>query len=176
MHSEYKLQFNYPKYKHGVTQAHIPSEAYCDTVTHTALLDLYIHNSIQCTQCDSTTLVFETARDRTLAVLILSDAKEFTVQCVWTPLPQCELWQSLNERYDSKDIYNWKTLRTVYYVKAQTFYNGDTLEIHSKAQLATLILAIRNRYRKLLRSFVKSALTASGFLARNRFAAVVHAH
>ena len=51
----------------------------------------------------------------------------------------------------------------MYYVKAQTVYNGDTLKTHSKAQLATLILAIRNRYRKLLRSFVKSALTASGF-------------
>ena len=81
------------------------------------------------------------------------------------------VWRSLH----AKDIYNWKPVRTVYYVKAQIVYNGDTLKTHSKAQLATLILAIRNRYRKLLRSSVKSALTASGFLARNRFAAVVHA-
>ena len=51
----------------------------------------------------------------------------------------------------------------MYYVKAQIVYNGDTLKTHSNTQLATLILAIRNRYRKLLRSFVKSALTASGF-------------
>ena len=51
----------------------------------------------------------------------------------------------------------------MYCVALQEAYNGDTLETHSKAQLATLILAIRNRYRKLLRSFVKSALTASGF-------------
>ena len=82
MHSEYKLQLHYPKYKHGVTQAHIPSEAYCDTVTHTALLDLYIHNSIACTQCDSTTLVFETQQDRMLAVLALSNAREYTTECI----------------------------------------------------------------------------------------------
>ena len=51
----------------------------------------------------------------------------------------------------------------MYCVALQEAYNGDTLKTHSKAQLATLILAIRNRYRKLLRSSVKSALTASGF-------------
>jgi len=81
MHSEYKLQFNYPKYRHGVTQAHIPSEVYCDSVTHTAMLDLYIKHNITCTQPDSTTLVFETGRDRMLAQLALSDQKEYTVTC-----------------------------------------------------------------------------------------------
>ena len=81
MHSEYKLQFNYIKYRHGVTQAHIPSEVYCDTVTHTAMLDLYIKHNITCTQPNSTTLVFESSADRMLAQLALSDAKEYTVMC-----------------------------------------------------------------------------------------------
>ena len=85
MHSEYKLQLNYFKYAHGVARPfgdHITREAYCDAITYTTLLDLYIHNSIACTQSDSTTLVFESAQDRTLAVLALSDSKDYTTQCI----------------------------------------------------------------------------------------------
>ena len=84
MHSEYKLQFNYVKHKHGVTLPfgdYTPSEVYCDSVTHTALIDLYIKYNITCTQPNSTTLVFETGRDRMLAQLALSNAKEYTVTC-----------------------------------------------------------------------------------------------
>ena len=84
MLSEYKLQFNYVKYRHGVTQPfgdYTPSEVYCDTITHTAMLDLYTKHNIACTQPDSTTLVFETGSDRMLAQLALSDQKEYTVTC-----------------------------------------------------------------------------------------------
>ena len=77
MHSEYKLRLNY-----GNIIGPGPTDVYCDTVTHTALLDLYIHNSIECTQCDSTTLVFETQQDRMLAVLALSNAREYTTECI----------------------------------------------------------------------------------------------
>ena len=84
MHSEYKLQFNYHKYVHGVTQPfgdYTPSEVYCDSVTHTAMLDLYIKHNITCTQPNSTTLVFESSADRMLAQLALSNEKEYTVTC-----------------------------------------------------------------------------------------------
>ena len=52
----------------------------------------------------------------------------------------------------------------MYCVALQEAYNGDTLKTHSNTQLATQLLAIRKPHRKLLRSSVKSALTASGFL------------
>ena len=77
MHSEYKLRLNY-----GSIIGPGPIDVYCDITTQTALLNLYTHNRISCTQPDSTTLVFESAQDRTLAVLALSNSKEYTVQCI----------------------------------------------------------------------------------------------
>ena len=77
MHSEYKLRLNY-----GPIIGPGPTDIYCDVVTQTALIYLYTRNKISCTQPDSTTLVFETQRDRMLAVLALSDAVEYTVECI----------------------------------------------------------------------------------------------
>lgn len=76
-HSEYKLRLNY-----GSIIGPGPTDVYCDITTQTALLNLYTHNRISCTQPDSTTLVFETQRDRMLAVLALSNAKEYTTECI----------------------------------------------------------------------------------------------
>lgn len=58
-----------------------PTDVYCNTITHTALLTLYVQHSIACTQCDSTTLVFESAKDRMFAQLALSD-KSYSTQCI----------------------------------------------------------------------------------------------
>lgn len=57
-------------------------DVYCDVTTQTALLSLYTQNKISCTQPDSTTLVFESSRDRMLAVIALSDQAEYTVECI----------------------------------------------------------------------------------------------
>ncbi len=77
MLGNYKLKLNY-----GTIIGPGPTDVYCDIVTQTALIYLYTRNKISCTQPDSTTLVFESARDRMLAVLALSDAEEYTVECI----------------------------------------------------------------------------------------------
>ena len=73
----YKLHLNY-----GTIIGPGPTHIYCDTVTHTALLNLYTQHRIHCTQPDEYTLEFDTNKDRTLAVLALSAAKEYTCECV----------------------------------------------------------------------------------------------
>ena len=77
MLGNYKLKLNY-----GTIVGPGPIDVYCDIVTQTALINLYTRNRISCTQPDSTTLVFETQRDRMLAVLALSNAAEYTVECI----------------------------------------------------------------------------------------------
>ena len=77
MLGNYKLKLNY-----GTIIGPGPTDVYCDIVTQTALIYLYTRNKISCTQPDATTLVFESARDRMLAVLALSDAEEYTVECI----------------------------------------------------------------------------------------------
>lgn len=73
---DYKLKLNY-----GTIIGPGPIDVYCDTVTHTALLTLYVQHSIACTQCDSTTLVFESSRDRMFAQLALSN-ETYSTQCI----------------------------------------------------------------------------------------------
>lgn len=77
MLGNYKLKLNY-----GTVIGPGPTDVYCDIITQTALINLYTRNRISCTQPDSTTLVFESARDRMLAVLALSNAQEYTVECI----------------------------------------------------------------------------------------------
>ncbi len=77
MLGNYKLKLNY-----GTIIGPGPTDIYCDIVTQTALINLYTRNRISCTQPDSTTLVLETQRDCMLAVLALSNAQEYTVECI----------------------------------------------------------------------------------------------
>ena len=72
----YKLQLNY------APLGYTPHYATQDTITYTALLNLYTQHSITCTQPNATTLEFDSNKDRTLAVLALSAAKEYTCECV----------------------------------------------------------------------------------------------
>jgi hypothetical protein len=65
-----KLQFNYPQ--------SLASEL-CDTHTYCASIDLYVRG-IHTQQLDAHTLVFESARDRTYAVLLLSASTVYTVE------------------------------------------------------------------------------------------------
>ena len=73
MHSEYKLKL---KYKPS------SSQQYKESITYCVLLDLLLAHNIHCTQSSASTLVFESDRDRTLASIVLSSAKEYTVVCV----------------------------------------------------------------------------------------------
>ena len=80
MLSEYKLVLVYPL-RHG----HAPqwvSHTYKDSITCATGLELLTRYGVHTTQPNATTLVFESERERMLAVLALSDAKQFTVQCV----------------------------------------------------------------------------------------------
>lgn len=80
MLSEYKLVLVYPL-RHG----HAPqwvSHAYKDATTCATSLELLTTYGIHTSQPNATTLVFASESARTLAVLALSGAKEFTTQCV----------------------------------------------------------------------------------------------
>ena len=80
MHSEYKLILVYPL-RHG----HAPqwvSHSYRDSITCATGLELLTRYGVHTTQPNATTLVFESDQERMLAVLALSNAKEFNVQCV----------------------------------------------------------------------------------------------
>lgn len=53
-----------------------------DSITYCALIDLLVTHDIHCTQSSDSILTFESDRDRTLAVLILSDRSEYTPVCL----------------------------------------------------------------------------------------------
>ena len=65
-----KLQFKYPR--------SLASEL-CDTHTYCASIDLFVRG-IHTQQLDAHTLEFESARDRTYAVLLLSASTVYTVE------------------------------------------------------------------------------------------------
>lgn len=65
-----KLQFNYPQ--------SLASEL-CDTYTYCASIDLFVRG-IHSVQLDARTLEFESARDVTYAVLLLSASTVYTVE------------------------------------------------------------------------------------------------
>ena len=73
MHLEFKLVLVY-----AVDKSH----ALKDATTCAASLQLYNTHSIHTTQPNATTLVFESERERMLAVLALSDSNTYTVVCV----------------------------------------------------------------------------------------------
>ena len=80
MHSEYKLKLVYPNRKQHAPQW--ISQTYKETVTCATGLELLTTYGIHTTQPSASVLVFESDRERMLAVLALSDSREFTVVCV----------------------------------------------------------------------------------------------
>lgn len=60
---------------------HLPSLAYIESITHCATVELFLRG-IHTTQSSATRIQFESERDRTLGMLILSDSDKFTVLCV----------------------------------------------------------------------------------------------
>ena len=79
-HSEYKLKLIYPQ--RTSTAPQWISQTYKETVTCATSLELLTTYGIHTTQSSASVLLFESDRERMLAVLALSDAKEYTVQCV----------------------------------------------------------------------------------------------
>lgn len=55
------------------------SETYKDSITYCAVVDLYVRCRLNCTQSSSDTIQLESSRDRMLALLALSSAKEYNV-------------------------------------------------------------------------------------------------
>ena len=68
----YELKLVYPNFKQ-----HEPSLTYCETLTHSVTVDLFLRG-IHTTQSSATRIQFESERDRTYAMLLLSDRTEFT--------------------------------------------------------------------------------------------------
>lgn len=77
MHSEYKLELVYPAHKQFRA-----SQTYKESITCATGIELLTAYGIHTTQPSASMLVFESESDRMLAVLALSDAKLFTVQCL----------------------------------------------------------------------------------------------
>ena len=77
MHSEYKLKLVYPTHKQ-----HRASQSYKESITCATSIELLTAYGIHTTQPSASVLVFESESERTLAVLALSDSKEFTTQCI----------------------------------------------------------------------------------------------
>ena len=77
MFGAYSIKLNYHAFKQ-----HTPSQQYKESITYCALIDLLVEHQIHCTQSSASILTFESARDRTLAVLALSGRKEYTVVCI----------------------------------------------------------------------------------------------
>lgn len=77
MFGEYSIKLVYPTHRQFT-----PSQQYKESITYCALLDLLLEHNINATQSSASILTFESERDRTLAVLVLSGRSEYTVQCI----------------------------------------------------------------------------------------------
>ena len=77
MLNTYSVKLVYNKHKQ-----HTPSQAYKESITYCALLDLLLEHNIHATQSSASILSFESERDRTLAVLILSTRSQYTCVCI----------------------------------------------------------------------------------------------
>ena len=69
----YEIKLVYTKHKQFE-----PSLTYCETLTYAVTVDLFLRG-IHTTQSSATRIQFESERDRTYAMLLLSDRREFTV-------------------------------------------------------------------------------------------------
>jgi hypothetical protein len=68
----YEVKLIYPKYK-----SYEPCLTYKESITHCATVELFLRG-IYTSQASATRIVFESERDRTLGLLILSDSDKFT--------------------------------------------------------------------------------------------------
>ena len=48
-----------------------------ESITYCASIDLFLRYNIDCMQCSASVLVFESDRDRLMAILALSESKSF---------------------------------------------------------------------------------------------------
>jgi len=72
----YEVKLLYPSYKQFE-----PSLTYKESITHCATVDLFLRG-IHTSQMSATRISFESERDRTLGLLILSANSKFTAICV----------------------------------------------------------------------------------------------
>ena len=61
---------------------YVHDQRYEDSITHCATLDLYVDHGIESFQTSANEIGFSRARDRTLAILVLSSRTQFTVQAI----------------------------------------------------------------------------------------------
>jgi hypothetical protein len=69
----YEVKLVYPNHKQSLT--------YKESITHCATVELFIRG-IHTSQSSATRIVFESDKDRTLGLLILSASEHFTPICV----------------------------------------------------------------------------------------------
>lgn len=61
---------------------YVNDQRYEDSITHCATIDLYVDHGIDSFQLSWNEIGFERAKDRTLALLLLSSRTQFTVQAI----------------------------------------------------------------------------------------------
>lgn len=61
---------------------YVNDQRYEDSITHCATIDLYVDHGIDSFQLNANEIGFERAKDRTLALLLLSSRTLFTVQAI----------------------------------------------------------------------------------------------
>ena len=76
LESMYEVKLIYPKHKQ-----HEPSITFKESITHCATVDLFLRG-IYTAQTSASRIAFESERDRTLGLLILSANPKFTAVCV----------------------------------------------------------------------------------------------
>jgi hypothetical protein len=57
-----------------------------ESITYCASVDLFLRYHIDCCQCSASVLLFESERDRLIALIALSESKSFTA-LVWDKEP-----------------------------------------------------------------------------------------
>jgi len=72
----YEIKLIYPKHKQ-----YTPSNEYCESITHTAVIDLFLRG-VHAHQSSATRIILESERDRTYALLLLSSNPQYTVVSV----------------------------------------------------------------------------------------------
>ena len=68
--------------EYAAARTSIDYQCYEDVMTQTACTKLLLNHNIHTTQPTATTIVFESDRDRTLALLKLQNSHEYTARCI----------------------------------------------------------------------------------------------
>jgi hypothetical protein len=72
----YEIKLIYPKYK-----SYEPCLTYKESITHCATVELFLRG-IHTVQCSATRIAFESERDRTVGLLLLSNSDKYSVVCL----------------------------------------------------------------------------------------------